>query len=140
MMDAETKKYLDSLSDDEFIFLLSTHFSISMPIWERCTKEEYEEHTPQRPILEGKITTEQLVNIVKEVFHSDIVYRRVPIWHNGGGIYIQLSGKSPDDYYYEKQTGTQKCLALGGDMIEYCKTRECMAPYFENKVKPFNEL
>ena len=122
MLDKETKDYLDKMPDDEFIFYLHMRYGVTMPIWERCSKEEYEAHSLKE--TDG-ITFKDILRVVGNV------YRRVPIWHNGGGLLDQISGKEPDDYYYEKQIGSKKCLALGHDMLEYCRTRECMKPYFE---------
>jgi len=130
MLDKKTKKYLDSLPDELFIAFLAIRFGYSAPIWERCSKEEYEQHMPKGAPFKDKLTADDLVIIARELFYGN-VYRAVPIWHNGGGILDQISGKKPDDYYYEKQVGTRKGFALGSDMAEYCRTRECMKPYFE---------
>lgn len=138
MLDETTKKYFDEMPDNVFVYILCTNFSITIPIWERCTKEEYEEHTSNRKPLTDKLTLQDIYDAVAEV--SGLTeYRRVPIWHNGGGILDRMSGKEPNDYYYEKKVGTQKVLTLGGDMIEYCKTRECMKPYFDKQTIKQNE-
>ena len=129
MLDKKTKKFLDSMPDDLFIAFLFMKFSYSTPIWERCTKEEYEQYIAR---YNDKPTIDDLLRMSKSLFSSNYhVYRRVPIWHNGGGILDQISGKEPDGYYYEKQVGTQKGLALGSDMWNYCQTRECMKPFFK---------
>jgi hypothetical protein len=87
------------MPDDVFVYTLFATFSITIPIWERCTKEEYEEHTSNRKPLTDKLTLQDICDIVKEV--SGLTeYRRVPIYHNSGGILDQISGKEPDDYYY----------------------------------------
>ena len=128
MLDKKTKKFLDSLPDDVFMAFLFMKFGYTTPVWERCTKEEYEQHMPK---CNDKPTIDDLIKITKSLFVSNQVYRRVPIWHNGGGILDQISTKKPDGYYYEKQVGTQTGLALGSDMWHYCQTRECMKPFFK---------
>lgn len=133
MLDETTKKCFDEIPDDVFIYMLCANFSITSPIWERCTKEEYEEHTFNRKHLTDKFTLQDIYDAIGEI--SGLTeYRRVPIWHNGGGILDQISGKEPKDYYYEKKVGIEKALVLNSDMIEYCRTRECMKPYFNKQI------
>ena len=127
MLDKETIRYLDSLSDTEFIYLVHIKFGATLPQWVECTKEEYEKYCGKN---EDKITMDFLERLIDNMCNGR-EYRRVPIWNNGGGIMDQISGREPDGYLYEKCTGYKKVLMLGGDMIEYCQTRECMKPYFE---------
>ena len=130
MLDRITKEELDKMPDDEFIFLMFYNFGASWPIWEDCTKEEYERHTvkynPDTDLLTDKI----LIQLVEEVFSSD-TYRRVPIYHSGGGILNQIKYRKPEGYRYQKLVGIKNGLTLGNDMLEYCSTRECMKPFFK---------
>jgi len=120
----EEKEYLDKLKDDELIHFLHVAYSAKVPITEECTKEEYEANH------KDKLTWEDIINEVC----SDIQYKRIPYWNNGGGILDQISGRQPDGYYYEKITGYKTVLIMGGDMIDYCRTRECMEDYFESQL------
>lgn len=112
-MSMEYKKYLDSLPDDFLIAYLWAYYGIREPVWEKCSKEEYETNCGsfEKNLLAG------------------IMYRAVPIYNNGGGILDQISGKEPDGYKYEKSTYYKNILILGKEMIEYCQTRECMKEY-----------
>ena len=128
MLDKETIKYLDSLSDAEFIYLIHLKFGAALPQWEKCTKEEYEKYVDK---IEDNKTTIDLLEHLLDNMCNGREYRRVPIWNNGGGIVDQISGREPDGYKYEKCTGYKKVLMMGGDMVDYCSKRECMKKYFE---------
>lgn len=125
-MRAEDKAYLDSLDDEMFIAHMLILYGTYEPVWKRCSKKEYEKHC-------GKTGRESLTidDILKfaENTSDGKIYRAVPIFNNGGGILDQISGKRPDDFIYEKLIGYRKVLLLGSEMIEYCKTRECMKPF-----------
>ena len=119
MLDSKTKQYLDSLPDDVFIFLMNSRFGQKIAKWEDVTKEEYEKHCgkPNEPLD------------IANLFYG-LEYKAVPYWNNGGGILDQISGRKPDGYTYKKYVGYDYCLVMGNDMIDYCKTRKCMKPYF----------
>lgn len=121
-MNKEYKAYLDSLPDDFLIAYLWANYGTREPVWEKCSKEEYE--TNCGSIGSDKLTTEHLLRFEKNL-HAGIMYRAVPIYNNGGGILDQISGKKPDGYKYEKSTYYKQILVLSKEMIEYCKTREC---------------
>jgi len=74
---------------------------VQEPIWEPCSKEEFDRAMKDFP-----------------AFHTP--YRRVPIYRNGGGILdqIQLYGKEPDGYRYEKCVGRKDVAILSSDEIE----------------------
>ena len=125
-MNKEYKEYLDSLPDDFLIAYLWAYYGIREPVWEKCSKEEYE--TNCGSFGSDKLTTEHLLRFEKNLL-AGIMYRAVPIYNNGGGILDQISGKEPGGYYYEKSTYYKNILVLGKEMIEYCQTRECMKEY-----------
>lgn len=132
MLNKEDKKFLDSLDDELLISLLCMSYGTTLPIWERCSKEEYYDNVP----TSDKITTEWIMEYSKYLFSSGKEYRKVPIYNtNGGGILeqIKLWDKEPHDYYYEKKVGSKFVLMLGSDMIEYCQTRKCMEPFFKSE-------
>ena len=123
----ETIEYLDSLSDAEFIYFLHLNYSAKIPQWKECSRKEYEKYCGK---FEDKITIDLLEHLIDNMCNGR-EYRRVPFWNEGGGIMDQISGREPDGYRYEKCTGYKNTLMLGSGMIEYCQTRECMKPYFE---------
>lgn len=123
-MTQEDKRFLDSLDDELLISLLCFRYGTTIPIWRRCSKEEYLKNVPTSDKLDAKWLEDSL----KYLF-SDKEYRKVPIYHNSkGGILnqIKLVNKEPDTYYYEKRIGSKFVLMLGSEMIDYCQTRECM--------------
>ena len=128
MLDKETIRYLDSLNDDEFIYLMHIRFGATLPQWKECTKKEYEKYCGK--IEDDKITIDSLEHLLDNLFNGR-EYIRVPFWNKGGGILDQISGREPDNYRYEKCVGYRQALCLGSDMIDYCKTRECMKSYFK---------
>jgi hypothetical protein len=118
---------LDNLSDSEFIFWICDNYGAEVPRWERISKKEYEKHCGKN---DGKLTLSKLKKISKNLFDGR-EFRVIPYYKNGGGILDQIClDKKPDGYYYERCTGYDKVLQLGGDLIEYCLTRECMKPFF----------
>lgn len=123
------KEYLDSLDDETFISLITCSYSTKVPVIEKCTKEEYEEHE----VDITKLSTDEIIKFIEREINSNIEYRRIPYWNSGGGILDQISGKEPDGYRYEKIVGYEDVLMMGSDMIEYCQTRECMKPFFEEQ-------
>ena len=125
MLDSKTKQYLDNLPDDEFIYLMNLRFGQKIAKWADVTKEEYEKHC-------GKPNVSQFIleKYIGRLFYEPR-YKAVPYWNNGGGIMDQISGRKPDGYRYQKCIGYDYCLIMGGDMIDYCKTRKCMEPYFK---------
>ena len=131
MLSKEDKKFLDSLDDELLISFICMSYGTTLPIWERCSKEEYYDNVP---MLDGNIiTTKWLMDYSKYLF-SDKEYRRVPLYRSRkGGLLDQINGLDPDDYYYEKRIGSKFALMLGNDMIEYCQTRKCMEPFFKSE-------
>lgn len=119
--------FLDNMPDDVFIFWLFSNYSASIPQWKRVTKEEYEKHCGSS---DGILTTSWLEKMIGNLFQG-VQYRRIPYYKHGGGIIDQISGKEPSGYYYEKCVGYNKCLLLGGDLIEYCQKRDCVKKYFK---------
>lgn len=121
-MNKEYKEYLDSLHDDFLIAYLWLTYGIREPVWEKCSKEEYEKNCGNPD--SDKLTPERLLRFEENLL-GGIMYRAVPVYNNGGGILDQISGKEPDRYHYEKSTYYKQILVLSKEMIEYCKTREC---------------
>ena len=125
------KEFLDSLNDELFISLLCIKYGATLPIWERCSKKEYYDNVPT---IDGDIITAKWLMDYSKYLSSDKEYRRMPIYHGkGGGLLDQISGRNPDDYYYEKRIGSEFILKLGSDMFEYCQTRKCMEPFFKSE-------
>lgn len=127
MLDKETIKYLDSLSDAEFIFLIHARFVANLPQWEECSKEEYEKYCGKA----GGIITDEILARLLDNLANNREYRAVPFWNECGGIMDQISGREPDGYRYEKCIGYEKVLMMGGDMVDYCSKRECMKKIFK---------
>ena len=121
-MNKEYKEYLDSLPDKFLIAYLLAYYGTREPVWEKCSKEEYEKNCGNPDSY--KLTPERLLRFEENLL-AGIMYRAVPVYNNGGGILDQISGKKPDGYIYEKSTYFKQILVLGNEMIEYCKTREC---------------
>ena len=121
-MNKEYKEYLDSLPDDLLIAYLWAYYGTREPVWEKCSKEEYEKNCGNPD--DDKLTPEHLQRFIDNAL-GGTMYRAVPVYKNGGGILDQISGKKPDGYNYEKSTYYKEILVLGNEMIEYCKTREC---------------
>ena len=128
-MTPEDREYLDSLSDTAFIYWIHAHYATTIPQWEDCSKEEYEKYCGK---VGDAITTTLLEHLVDNIINGR-EYKKVPFWNNGGGILDQISDKKPDGYYYQKCAGYKTVLMLGKEMIDYCRTRECMKPYFEEE-------
>ena len=129
-MTKEQFAYLNSLPDSMFLCWLWLNYGAEVPQWERITKKEYEKHCGK---ADGILTMSKLEKYIKNLSEGK-EFRVVPYYKSGGGILDQICiDKEPDGYYYEKCTGYNKVLQLGGDMIEYCQTRECMKPYFKEK-------
>ena len=127
-----TKKqiaFLDSIPDSVFLFWIWGNYGADVPQWKRISKKEYEKNCGK---TDGIITLSKLEKAMENMAEGK-EFRAVPYYKNGGGILDQSSGREPDGYYYEKCTGYNKVLQLGGDMVEYCQTRECMKPYFKEK-------
>ena len=63
------------------------------PIWEQCSKEEFDSAMADFPYLPTP-------------------YRAVPIYKRGGGVMDQLEGREPDGYRYEKVVGWKNVILL----------------------------
>lgn len=127
MLDPATKQYLDNLPDEEFIYLMFLRFGQKITKWIDCSREEYEKHCGNPNDV---LSVPALERFVANIFEGR-EYKAVPYWNNGGGIMNQISGRKPDGYKYQKLIGYEHCLLMGSDMIDYCKTRKCMEPYFK---------
>lgn len=129
MLDAETKQYLDNLPDDEFIYLIFLKYGSRINKWTDCSKEEYEKYCGK---LSDPISIQKMEMFISNMFNGR-EYRVIPYWNSGGGFFDQIT-KEPDGWKYQKSIGYDYCLIMGGDMIEYCRTRKCMNHYF-NLIK-----
>lgn len=127
-MTDKDKEYLDSMDDELFLAYLCMTYGAKLPKWEKCSKEEYEKYMGKTARNEGVITMQDLIRIADQVFVGKS-YRAVPIYHNVG-LLNQINVKEPDEYRYEKLVGYENVLMMGSEMIDYCKTRECMKGYF----------
>lgn len=117
-MDKKTKKYLDSLSDDELHALLQIRYGQYVTKWEKCSKEEYEENCPE---YDGTIES------VFKWLNSVGIYKREPHWKNQQcGIMWQIEhyNDEPDYYTYSKAIGQEFVLMLGSEMIDYLHNRK----------------
>lgn len=115
MLDKETIKWLDKLSDEELIIFLNARFGNDEPQWEECSKKEYEKHC-------GKDNLS--VSEMLEKFFDLFNYKRVPYWHEGGGILDQISGREPDGYKYYKLKGYKRVILVGSDIMNYVNGRK----------------
>ena len=125
-LDKKTKKYLDSLPDEAFIYLMFLQYGATLPKWERCSKEEYEKYMGSEEEC-NKVS----LKTIERWLLAPTEYKKVPYWNNGGGIIDQISGRKPDGFYYEKVVGYERTLMMGGDMVAYCQTRKCMEQFFK---------
>ena len=115
MLDKETIKWLDKLSDKELMVFPNIRFGIDEPQWKRCSKKEYEKYC-------GK-ECQSLSEMVERYLLNPDEYKRVPYWNEGGGILDQISGKEPDGYNYYKLNGYKRVILLGKDMMDYVQRR-----------------
>ena len=115
MLDKETIKWLDSLSDEELIAFISVRFGMNEPQWKKCSKKEYEKHC-------GK-ACQSLSEMIERYLLNPNKYKRVPYWNEGSGILDQISGKEPDGYNYYKLKGYKWVILLGSDMMDYVQRR-----------------
>lgn len=123
-----TIKFLDSLEDELFLAFLWNKWGITEPVWEECSQEEYEKYNPKAG--KSSLTKEDFEQIVENVW-LDRIYKAQPIYKNAReGILFQLEYHKPDGFKYFKKVGEKKLIALGGDMIDYCMTRDCMKQCF----------
>ena len=106
---------LDKLKDDELLYILSLMYGAYIPIWEKCSKEEYEKYYGS-----NNLTLESII----KYFNSPNEYKKVPYWNTGGGILEQISGKEPDGYQYYKLKDKEFTLMLGSEMINYLNDRK----------------
>ena len=127
-LDNNIKEWLDRMSDEELIFFIDFRFGIDEPVWEECSKEEYEEWC-------DKTYAENDFERSLKILFDNEMYKRVPVYSDWKGGIINLlklqEEKEPDAYRYYRMTGNKRVFLMGSDMIEYCQTRECMKPYFK---------
>lgn len=120
----KTKEYLDSLSDDELLIELNIRFGESIPVWEECSKEEYEENYGK-----DDYNTISLKGLLKWI-NSPNTYKREPHWNNAqSGILwqIQHAYDKPDYYTYHKLVEWKHVLMIGNNIMEYLYDRK---PYW----------
>lgn len=131
MLDPETKQYLDNLPDDEFIYLMNLKYGQKVAKWVDCSEEEYINFIGNEiGEPDGVLSMKTLEKIAARIFDEQ-EYRVVPYYNDRVGIQDIIFGRKPDGYRYQKCIGYDYCLIMGGDMIDYCKTRKCMEPYFK---------
>lgn len=128
------KSYLDSLDDELFIAWLAMKYGHSEPVWEECSQEEYEKHMGKLKIESNpsEWTLKMFEDACRRLFSSGD-YKAEPVYNNfQPGLLWQINcqGKKPDGWRYYKSVGRKFVLCLGGDIFDYCKTRECMKNYF----------
>ena len=127
----QTKEYLDSLPDDLFLAELWLRWGIVEPVWEECSQEEFEKNYGKTGT--DTLTLEDIYRFTKSLF-SGKRYKAVPFYKEAHcGVLFQMQEHTPDGYRYYKQVGEKKVLGLGGDMMEYCLTRDCMKPFFHKR-------
>lgn len=137
MLDKETKNYLDSLDDEMLIAEFIMRYSIVEPVWEECSQQEYEKYYDIGDY--GSLTIDKLKKVLENVWIGR-EYMKVPVYKDAKcGILWQLSEKpKPDGYKYYKKVGEKNLLCVGTDIFEYCKTRDCMKPFFESSSIQYN--
>ena len=126
----DIKTFLDQLSDEEFLDLLAMRYGSYAPVWEECSQEEYENHMGKA--VRDIVWDESMILRALEDLCGGEEYRAVALYNEENrGLLWQMENHEPDGWRYEKKTGTKFVLTLGGDMMDYCMTRECMKPYFD---------
>lgn len=123
----ESKKYLDSLSDEELELELSLRYGVKIPIWKEVTKEEYEANY-------GKEDDYSFSSVMKWL-NCPNTYKREPHWNNvEAGILWQIEhyDTEPDYYTYYKLVKEELTLILCSDILNYLNTRK---PDWLNKFK-----
>lgn len=114
------KEYFDSLSDAELLFEIELRFGITEPVYEECSKEEYEKNV--EPIDKFDIDS-----LIKSLFKSSDEYKKEPRWNNvKPGIMWQIKHGSdnPDYYVYYKKVKDEHILMLNSWMIDYLNNRK----------------
>lgn len=107
---------LDKLKDDELLYILSLMYGTYIPIWEKCSKEEYEKYYGS----DNSTVTELIIKYLS----SPNEYKKVPYWNTGGGILDQINGREPNGYQYYKLKSKEFTLMLGSEMINYLNKRK----------------
>lgn len=114
----ESKNYLDSLSDKELLLELQLRYGQFVPVWEKCSKEDYEKNygAEDDPSLEN----------LKKRLTCPYTYKRESHWNNvQPGILWQIKHwhDKPDYYTYYKLISLNYTLMLGSDMLDYLHNR-----------------
>ena len=109
-----------NMSDEEFELTLRA-LSQDSPIWEECSKEEYEKHCPD---IEENLTTE---NLILAMSNSGL-YRKEPIYKGMGICHLIIRGEKPIGYKYYKVVGYEKVLICGAKMAEWINERQKKTP------------
>ena len=111
-LELSTKKYLDTLSDDDLYLELDLRYGMNQPIWEGCSETEYKENNPIIKTLED----------LEKWINSTDNYRVEPYYDKPGLLYA--IEHTPSYYKYYKQVGTERILMLGSAMINYLNERK----------------
>lgn len=115
----KVERYLDNLSDTELLLELQLRYGQFVPVWEECSKEEFEEnYGPEDDYSWDSI--ERLISCPN-------TYKRTPHWNNvQPGILWQIEHchDNPDYYTYHKLVRQEFTLMLGSDMLDYLHNRK----------------
>ena len=116
----EIRDIFDSWDDELFLAYLFFNYYRKEPIWEKCSKEEYEKENPPVPLV---LTEKALLEFTQSIF-KPVRYKASPIYNGEHqGLLFQLSNPTPIGYKYYKSTKTRGVLTLSSAMLEYCETR-----------------
>ena len=122
-------KFFDDFSDEELLKWLDLNYGQDEPIWEECSKEEYEENFPKKLEYikkfmkgDGEIPSlEDLEEWMQTQYKREPVYKE---WKGGILNLIKLQEeKEPDYYKYYKQIGTKRIILVGSQIIDYLNKR-----------------
>lgn len=123
---------LDILSDEEVLKFLDLKFGYDEPVWEECSKEEYEEgQTEQMKHLDSTFYgTDVHLPSYEEIedWFVNKQFKKEPIWKKWKGgiltlIKIQDEQPEPDYYRYYKKVGTKRIIMVGSQIVEYLNKR-----------------
>lgn len=125
------ESFLDSLNDDQLLSFLKRNYGHDEPIWEECTKEEYEQgQTEVHKHLDNMFNNPELkLPSFEEItdWFTSKRFKKEPIYKEWKGGILDLiklqDTKKPDYYKYYRLVGYKKLILVGGKIADYLKKR-----------------
>lgn len=125
------ESFLYSLNDDQLRTFLKQNYGHDEPIWEECTKEEYEKGQTEvykhldNIFIDSKLNLPSFEEITD--WFTNKRFKKVPIykeWKSGILDLIKLQDtKKPDYYKYYKIVGYKKLILVDGKLLDYLNKR-----------------